>query len=95
MKVRPLHDKVLIQRLDSEETTAGGIIIPDAAQEKPKEGKVIAIGKGIMLPNGTVKPLDVKKGDKVLFTPYGGAEISIDGEEYLILREDEIVAVID
>ncbi len=95
MKVKPLHDKVLIQRLDLEETTAGGIIIPDAAQEKPKEGKVVAIGKGIMLPDGTIKPLDVKKGDKVLFGQYGGAEIRIEGEEYLILREDEIMAVID
>lgn len=95
MKVRPLHDKVLIQRLDSEETTKGGIIIPDSAKEKPQEGKVVAVGNGRFLEDGSVKPLEVKKGDKILFSKYGGTEISIDGENYLILSEEEILAVID
>ena len=95
MKVRPLHDKVLIQRLDSEETTKGGIIIPDSAKEKPQEGKVVAVGTGRFLEDGSVKPLEVKKGDKILFSKYGGTEISIDGESYLILSEEEILAVID
>ncbi|MEZ4546878.1 MAG: co-chaperone GroES [Thermodesulfobacteriota bacterium] len=95
MKVRPLHDKVLIQRLDSEETTKGGIIIPDSAKEKPQEGKVVAVGNGRFLEDGSIKPLEVKKGDKILFSKYGGTEISIDGESYLILSEEEILAVID
>ena len=95
MKVRPLHDKVLIQRLDGEETTKGGIIIPDSAKEKPQEGKVVAVGTGRFLEDGSVKPLEVKKGDKILFSKYGGTEISIDGENYLILSEEEILAVID
>ena len=95
MKVRPLHDKFLIQRLDSEETTKGGIIIPDSAKEKPQEGKVIAVGNGRFLEDGSTKPLDVKKGDKILFSKYGGTEIRIDGEDYLILSEEEILAVVD
>lgn len=95
MKVRPLHDKVLIQRLDSEEKTKGGIIIPDSAKEKPQEGKVIAVGNGRFLEDGSTKPLEVKKGDKILFSKYGGTEIRIDGEDYLILSEEEILAVVD
>ncbi|MCI0480457.1 MAG: co-chaperone GroES [Candidatus Dadabacteria bacterium] len=95
MKVRPLHDKVLIQRLDTEETTKGGIIIPDTAKEKPQEGKVIAVGTGRILEDGTKKPLEIKKGEKVLFNKYGGIDISIDGEDYLILREEDILAVVD
>ncbi|MEW6145517.1 MAG: co-chaperone GroES [Thermodesulfobacteriota bacterium] len=95
MKVRPLHDKVLIERLDTEETTKGGIIIPDTAKEKPQEGKVVAVGTGRILEDGTKKPLDIKKGDKVLFSKYGGIDISIDGEDYLILREEDILAVVD
>jgi chaperonin GroES len=95
MKVRPLHDKVLIQILDTEETTKGGIIIPDTAKEKPQEGKVIAVGTGRILEDGTKKPLDIKKGEKVLFNKYGGIDISIDGEDYLILREEDILAVVD
>ena len=95
MKVRPLYDRVLVQRLDTEETTKGGIIIPETAKEKPQEGKVVATGNGIILPDGTVKPLDVKKGDKILFSKYGGTEINVEGEDYLILREEEILAVID
>ncbi len=95
MKVRPLHDKVLIQRLDTEETTKGGIIVPDTAKEKPQEGKVIAVGTGRILEDGTKKPLEIKKGEKVLFNKYGGIDISIDGEDYLILREEDILAVVD
>ncbi|MCL4244866.1 MAG: co-chaperone GroES [Candidatus Dadabacteria bacterium] len=95
MKVRPLHDKVLIQRLDGEETTKGGIIIPDSAKEKPQEGKVVAVGNGRVLEDGSTKPLEVKKGDKVLFSKYGGTDIRIDGEDYLILSEEEILAVVD
>ncbi len=95
MKVRPLYDRVLVQRLDTEETTKGGIIIPETAKEKPQEGKVVAVGNGIILPDGTTKPLDVKKGDKILFSKYGGTEINVEGEDYLILREEEILAIID
>jgi chaperonin GroES len=95
MKVRPLHDKVLIEVLDTEEKTKGGIIIPDTAKEKPQEGKVVAVGTGRILEDGTKKPLDVKKGDKVLFNKYGAIEISIEGEDYLILREEDILAIVD
>jgi len=95
MKVRPLHDKVLIEILDTEEKTKGGIIIPDTAKEKPQEGKVVAAGTGRILEDGTKKPLDVKKGDKVLFNKYGTIDISIDGEDYLILREEDILAIVD
>ncbi len=94
MKVRPLHDKVLIQLLDAEEKTKGGIIIPETAKEKPQEGKVVAVGTGIILPDGAIKPLDVKKGDKILFGKYGGTEISVEGKDYLIVREDEILAIV-
>jgi len=93
MKVRPLHDKILVKRLDTEEKTKGGIIIPDTAQEKPQEGKVEAVGNGRILDDGSVKPLDVKVGDKILFSKYGGTDINIDGNEYLILREEDVLAV--
>ena len=95
MKVRPLHDKVLIEILDTEEKTKGGIIIPDTAKEKPQEGKVVAVGTGRILEDGTKRPLEIKKGDKVLFNKYGAIEISIEGEDYLILREEDILAIID
>jgi chaperonin GroES len=95
MKVRPLYDRILIKRLDSEEKTKGGIIIPDTAKEKPQEGKVIAVGKGKLLDDGSTKALDVQVGDKVLFSKYGGTDINIDGEDYLILREEEILAIIE
>jgi len=95
MKVRPLHDRVLVQRLDTEETTKGGIIIPDTAKEKPQEGKVVAVGAGRILEDGTKKPLEIKKGDKVLFSKYGGTDINIEGEDYLILREEDILAIVD
>lgn len=96
MKLQPLHDKVLIESIEHDEKTKGGIIIPETAEkERPQEGKVVAVGSGRLLQDGTVKPLDVKKGDKVLFGKYGGAEIGIEGVQYLILREDEILAVLD
>ena len=94
MKVRPLHDKVLIELLDAEEKTKGGIIIPETAKEQPQEGKVIAVGTGIILPDGTIKPLDVKKGEKILFSKYGVQPITVEGEEYLIVSEEAILAVV-
>jgi chaperonin GroES len=94
MKVRPLHDRLIIRRIEEKETVKGGIIIPDTAKEKPQEGEVIAVGNGKLLDNGTKVPLDVKAGDKILFGKYSGTDIKIDGEEYLILREDEVLAVV-
>ena len=94
MKVRPLNDKILIKRLESEGKTKGGIIIPDTAKEKPQEGKVMAVGHGKLLESGKVMPLEVKNGDRILFSKYGGTEINIEGEEYLILDEGEVLAVI-
>jgi chaperonin GroES len=94
MKVRPLHDRVLVRRIEEKESVRGGIIIPDTAKEKPQEGEVIAVGNGKILDNGTKVALDVKAGDKILFGKYSGTDIKVDGEEYLILREDEVLAVI-
>ena len=94
MKVRPLHDRVLIKRVEEQETVRGGIIIPDTAKEKPQEGEVVAVGTGKRLENGTVIPLEVKDGDRVLFGKYSGTEIKLDGEDYLILREDEILGIL-
>jgi len=94
MKVRPLHDRLIVRRIEEKETVKGGIIIPDTAKEKPQEGEVIAVGNGKLLDNGTKVPLDVKAGDKILFGKYSGTDIKIDGEEYLILREDEVLAVV-
>jgi chaperonin GroES len=94
MKVRPLHDRLLIRRIEEKETAKGGIIIPDTAKEKPQEGQVLAVGNGKILDNGTKVALDVKVGDKILFGKYSGTEIKIDGEEVLILREDEVLAVL-
>lgn len=94
MKVIPLHDRVLVKRLEAEETTKGGIIIPDTAKEKPQEAEVISVGKGRVDENGKVIPLDVKKGDKVLIGKFSGTEVTIDGEEHVILREEEILAKI-
>ena len=93
-KVRPLHDRLLVKRIEEKETVKGGIIIPDTAKEKPQEGEVIAVGNGKILDNGTKVPLDVKAGDKILFGKYSGTDIKIDDQEYLILREDEVLAVI-
>jgi chaperonin GroES len=95
MKVRPLHDRVIVKRVEEEDKTKGGIIIPDTAKEKPIEGKVIAVGNGKVLESGQKIPLEVKKGDRVLFAKYAGTEIKIDGEEHLIMREDDIIAIVD
>ena len=94
MKLRPLHDRVIVKRVEEEEKTSGGIIIPDAAKEKPQQGKVLAVGKGKILENGKVSPLAVKKGDRILFGKYAGQEIKVEGEEHLIMREDDILAII-
>ena len=94
MKVIPLHDRVLVKRLEAEETTKGGIIIPDTAKEKPQEAEVIAVGKGRISEDGKVVPLEVKKGDKVLIGKFSGTEVNIDGEEHVIVREEEILAKI-
>jgi len=93
-KVRPLHDRLLVKRIEEQETVRGGIIIPDSAKEKPQEGKVIAVGKGKVTEDGKVLPLDVKEGDRILFGKYSGSEIKLDGEDLLILREEEVLGVI-
>lgn len=95
MKIRPLQDRVIVKRLEEEAKTKGGIIIPDAAKEKPQEGKVIAVGKGKVADDGKIIKLDVKVGDKILFSKYGGTEVKIDGEEHLIMREDDILGIIE
>ena len=95
MKFRPLHDRVVVRRITADEKTAGGIIIPDSAKEKPQEGEVIAVGEGKYKEDGTRQPLDVKQGDRVLFGKYSGSEIKIDGEEFLIMREDEILGILE
>jgi chaperonin GroES len=95
MALKPLHDRVLVKRLDSEEKTKGGIIIPDSAKEKPLEGKVIAAGDGKLLDDGKQQPLAVKKGDKILFGKYAGTEIKVEGEDMIILREDDILAIVE
>jgi chaperonin GroES len=95
MKIRPLQDRILVKRLEGEETTKGGIIIPDTAKEKPSEGSVVAVGKGKVLENGTTMPLDVKVGDKVLFSKYSGSDVKIEGEDYMIMREDDILGIIE
>jgi chaperonin GroES len=95
MKMRPLQDRVIVKRIEEEEKTKGGIIIPDSAKEKPQEGKVIAVGKGKMLEDGKVIPLDVKVGDRILFGKYSGTEVKIDGEEHLIMREEDILGIIE
>ncbi|MEX0732354.1 MAG: co-chaperone GroES [Aquisalimonadaceae bacterium] len=95
MNIRPLHDRVIIKRMEEERTTPGGIVIPDSATEKPIKGEVIAVGKGKSTDSGEIKPLDVKVGDTVLFGKYSGTEVKMDGEELLVMREDDIVAVIE
>jgi chaperonin GroES len=95
MKIRPLQDRVIVKRVEEEERTKGGIIIPDTAKEKPMEGKIIAAGKGKVLDDGNIHPLDVKAGDRVLFGKFSGTEVKIDGEEHLIMREDDILGVIE
>jgi chaperonin GroES len=93
--IRPLQDRILVKRIEAEEKTAGGIIIPDTAKEKPQEGEVVATGKGKRLENGEIQTLDVKQGDRILFSKYGGSEVKIDGVDYLIMREDDILGVIE
>ena len=95
MKVKPLQDRVIVKRIEEEEKTKGGIIIPDTAKEKPVEGKVVAVGQGKILDNGNKQPVEVKKGDRILFGKYAGTEIMIDGEENLIMREDDIIAIVE
>jgi len=95
MKIRPLGDRILVKRHDGEEKTKGGIIIPDSAKEKPVEATVVAVGNGKANKDGKVRPLDVKAGDRILFGKYSGAEVKLDGEEHLILREDEVLAIIE
>ncbi|MFY9975558.1 MAG: co-chaperone GroES [Chromatiaceae bacterium] len=95
MNIRPLHDRVVVRRLEEERTTAGGIVIPDTATEKPIQGEVIAVGKGKILDNGEQRPLDVKVGDRILFGKYSGTEVKLDGKEFLVMREDDIMGVIE
>ncbi|MEM7412262.1 MAG: co-chaperone GroES [Myxococcota bacterium] len=95
MKIRPLQDRILVKRIDEEETTKGGIIIPDTAKEKPSEGKVVAVGNGKVSEDGKVQPLDVKKGDRVLFSKYAGTEVQVDGDEHIIIREDDVLGVME
>ena len=95
MKVRPLHDRLLVKRLEEEEKTKGGIIIPDTAKEKPQEGRVIAVGGGKVNEEGKTVPMDVKKGDRILFSKYAGTEVNLDGEEHLIIREDDVLGILE
>ena len=95
MNIRPLHDRVLVKRLEEEKTSPGGIVIPDSAAEKPIQGEVVAVGNGKLLDNGELRALDIKKGDKVLFGKYSGTEVKVSGEDYLVLREDDIMGVIE
>ena len=95
MKFRPLHDRVLVKRVDAEEKSAGGIILPDSAQEKPSEGKVMAVGTGYKSDDGSVRALDVKKGDRILFGKWSGTEVKVDGDDLLIMKESDIMGVID
>jgi chaperonin GroES len=95
MSIRPLHDRVIVKRTEEERTTPGGIVIPDSAAEKPSKGKIIAIGNGKLLDSGELRPLDLKVGDEVLFGKYSGTEIKIDGDDLLVMREDDIMAVIE
>jgi len=95
MKIRPLHDRIVVRRIEEEEVSAGGIIIPDTAKEKPQEGKVIAVGNGKIGEDGKTQKLDLKKGDRILFSKYSGNEVKIDGVEHLIMREDDVLGVIE
>jgi len=95
MKLKPLHDRILVKRLEEETKTKGGIIIPDTAKEKPAEGKVIAVGSGKVQEDGTKVPLELKEGDRILFGKYSGTEVKIEGEEYLIMREDDVLGVVE
>ena len=95
MNIRPLYDRLVVKRIEEQETKVGGLFIPDSAKEKPQEGEVVAVGKGKRLEDGKVVPLDVQKGDRILFGKYSGSEIRIDGEEFMIMREDEVLGVLE
>ncbi len=95
MNIRPLHDRVIVRRMEEERTTPGGIVLPDSATEKPDQGEVLAVGKGKILENGDVRPLDVKVGDKILFGKYSGTAVKVDGDEVLVMREEDIMGVIE
>jgi chaperonin GroES len=95
MKFRPLHDRLIVKRLESEEKTKGGIIIPDTAKEKPQEARVVAVGKGKITEDGKLQPMEVQKGDRILVGKYSGSEIKVDGEEHLIIREDDVLAILE
>jgi chaperonin GroES len=95
MKIRPLHDRVIVKRLEEERVSAGGIVIPDTAAEKPVQGKIVAVGKGKILEDGNVRALDVKVGDKILFGKYSGTEVKVDGDDLLVMREEDVMAVIE
>jgi chaperonin GroES len=94
MKIRPLHDRVLVKRVDEETKTKGGIIIPDTAKEKPQEGKVVAVGAGKVNEDGTTRPMDVKSGDRILFSKYAGTDVKVDGEDLIIIREDDVLGIL-
>jgi chaperonin GroES len=95
MKIRPLHDRVIVKRLEEERVSAGGIVIPDSAAEKPVQGKIVAVGKGKILEDGTVRALDVKVGDKILFGKYSGTEVKVDGDDLVVMREEDVMAIIE
>lgn len=95
MKFRPLHDRILVKRVEEEERTRGGIVIPDSAKEKPVEGEIVSVGTGKIDEDGKIRPLDVKKGDKILFGKYAGTEIKLEGEDYLIMREDDVLGILE
>ena len=95
MAIRPLHDRILVRRLDDEKTTAGGIVIPDSASEKPSQGEVVAVGNGKALDSGKIRALDVKAGDTILFGKYSGTEVKVEGEELLVMREDDVMGIIE
>jgi len=95
MQIRPLYDRIIVKRLEEERTTASGIVIPDSAKEKPEQGEVVAVGHGRLLENGTVLPLQVKQGDRILFGKYAGQTVKIDGEEHLVLREEDVLGIIE
>ena len=95
MKIRPLHDRVIVKRLEEERVSAGGIVIPDSAAEKPVQGKIVAVGKGKILEDGSVRELDVKVGDKILFGKYSGTEVKVDGDDLVVMREEDVMAVIE
>ena len=95
MKIRPLHDRVIVKRLEEERVSAGGIVIPDTAAEKPVQGKVVAVGKGKILEDGSIRALDVKVGDKILFGKYSGTEVKVDGDELVVMREEDVMAIIE